>query len=322
MMKYRASPVVCAVLSTACAGMPTLRQPAERAVPAEHAVPADGRAIMTVAARVLEQADALEADAALCLRRGNSLRKQVAQVRALQRQSVAAPGKSHQVAADALAEELEGWQKAGASLRQRSQRLRADALTLLIDGFHSSWHGWISNPAPLTMATDGKLAMAHNAPQRSVHPGMLGLRPQARDLPVRHQGMSIPVPALVGQSAPTELNVSSFKVSRKRVYFTHIEVEPRHAGEVMTVPLNAIHRWRLLVSSLSGDPVADARIEVGGHMPGHVHGLPTKPEVTEEIAPGVYRVDGMKFQMQGWWVITFTIEDGDTVDTVQFNLLL
>ncbi len=65
-----------------------------------------------------------------------------------------------------------------------------------------------------------------------------------------------------------------------------------------------MHRSRLLVSDLDGAPVQGATILVAGHMPGHVHGLPTQPRVTQELAPGVL-VEGLKFQMEGWWVMEF-----------------
>jgi hypothetical protein len=56
-------------------------------------------------------------------------------------------------------------------------------------------------------------------------------------------------------------------------------------------------------------------------MPGHAHGLATQPAVSGEVAPGVYRVDGMKFQMSGWWVIDFNVEHGGGKDTVRYNLV-
>jgi hypothetical protein len=57
-------------------------------------------------------------------------------------------------------------------------------------------------------------------------------------------------------------------------------------------------------------------------MPQHGHGMPTRPEVTEELGNGDYRVEGMRFQMGGWWLIEFTIDAGDGQDTVSFNLML
>ena len=37
---------------------------------------------------------------------------------------------------------------------------------------------------------------------------------------------------------------------------------------------------------------------------------------------GKYLVEGLKFSMPGWWVVTFYIQAGDMTDHVSFNLLL
>jgi hypothetical protein len=57
-------------------------------------------------------------------------------------------------------------------------------------------------------------------------------------------------------------------------------------------------------------------------MPEHGHGLPTRPEVTKGIGDGDYIVQGLKFSMPGWWVITFTVKAEGKEDTVTFNLLV
>jgi hypothetical protein len=38
--------------------------------------------------------------------------------------------------------------------------------------------------------------------------------------------------------------------------------------------------------------------------------MPTRPQVTEELGGGDYRVEGMQFQMGGWWTMIFDIEAG------------
>jgi hypothetical protein len=57
-------------------------------------------------------------------------------------------------------------------------------------------------------------------------------------------------------------------------------------------------------------------------MPQHGHGLPTRPQVTRALGDGTYLVEGMKFQMGGWWVVDFTIEVNGQSDSVRFNLAL
>ena len=89
-----------------------------------------------------------------------------------------------------------------------------------------------------------------------------------------------------------------------------------------TVPINQIHQWTLHVEDLDGTPVEDATIAVDGDMPQHGHGLPTQPRVTQNLGHGDYLVDGMKFQMGGWWLMDFTITAGDETDVVHFNMML
>ncbi len=57
-------------------------------------------------------------------------------------------------------------------------------------------------------------------------------------------------------------------------------------------------------------------------MPQHGHGLPTRPQVTKNLGNGDYLVEGMKFQMGGWWVVDFTIDTAGKHDTVRFNMIL
>lgn len=87
-------------------------------------------------------------------------------------------------------------------------------------------------------------------------------------------------------------------------------------------PINQLHSWTLRVETADGVPVENATITVDGDMPQHGHGLPTQPLVTEYLGDGSYRVEGMKFQMGGWWVVEFFITDGDSTDHVLFNLML
>lgn len=88
------------------------------------------------------------------------------------------------------------------------------------------------------------------------------------------------------------------------------------------VPLNKIHRWELQVSRPGGEPVTGARIGVDGGMPQHGHGLPTRPRVTKELGDGRYLVEGMKFNMSGWWEVKVAVADDNTSDKATFNLVL
>jgi len=133
-------------------------------------------------------------------------------------------------------------------------------------------------------------------------------------------GMTMAVPGMGGQNIPDPLDTGLFQLSRDLNYFAY--VEPLDAHHQPMVPLNEIHQWKLVITDLEGQLVSGKKIEIRGHMPGHVHGLPTQPKVTQELSPGVYLVEGMKFQMIGWWVMEFDIPTEANSDTVKFNLVL
>ncbi len=86
--------------------------------------------------------------------------------------------------------------------------------------------------------------------------------------------------------------------------------------------INQIHEWTLHIETADGEPVENARIMVEGDMPEHKHGLPTRPEVTENLGNGDYLVEGMKFNMPGHWEVTFTVTADDGSDAATFDLVL
>jgi hypothetical protein len=88
------------------------------------------------------------------------------------------------------------------------------------------------------------------------------------------------------------------------------------------IPVNAMHTWTLTVTDSSNQPVENAEIAVDGDMPQHGHGLPTQPQVTQNLGDGKYLVEGVKFQMGGWWVMDFTVTSNGQTDTVRFNFIL
>ena len=83
-----------------------------------------------------------------------------------------------------------------------------------------------------------------------------------------------------------------------------------------------MHSWTLHVETKEGRPVTDATVKIDGDMPQHGHGLPTRPRVTRNLGNGDYLVEGVKFQMGGWWVMEFTVATGESSDVAKFNLKL
>ena len=115
---------------------------------------------------------------------------------------------------------------------------------------------------------------------------------------------------------PSDLDTSTTRSSDNSLF--NVSYTPANG----TVPVNQMHQWTLHVETADGQPVENATITLDGDMPQHGHGLPTSPQVTEYLGNGDYRVEGLKFQMGGWWVMDFVITAQGQSDTVRFNMML
>lgn len=87
------------------------------------------------------------------------------------------------------------------------------------------------------------------------------------------------------------------------------------------IEINRIHSWILTVTS-DGEPVTGAVITASGGMPVHDHGMPTRPRITGELGDGRYRLEGMRFHMNGEWQISVEIDANGRRDTVLILLQL
>jgi hypothetical protein len=83
-----------------------------------------------------------------------------------------------------------------------------------------------------------------------------------------------------------------------------------------------LHAVRLELVDAAGNPVNDAEILINGGMPQHGHGLPTKPRITSTEPNGVYVVEGVRFNMGGWWELKFAVSSKAAKDSVTFNIRL
>ena len=88
------------------------------------------------------------------------------------------------------------------------------------------------------------------------------------------------------------------------------------------IPVQEIHSWQVKVETPDGKPLTKALVYMNGGMPEHGHGLPTRPVVTGEIAEGIYRVEGVKFSMAGWWEILVAVQKGPASDVTSFNQII
>ena len=90
------------------------------------------------------------------------------------------------------------------------------------------------------------------------------------------------------------------------------EGQPYRTGKLLSTVIT--------VRDAHGNAVDGAQIAIDGGMPQHGHGLPTKPRVAKRLGGGRYLIDGLKFNMGGWWELKFAIANGTATDSVTFNL--
>lgn len=115
---------------------------------------------------------------------------------------------------------------------------------------------------------------------------------------------------------PADLDLSRSRPTEAGRF--EVSVEPE-GGEPRP---NTLHAWIVTLKTAGGTPVEGAAIAVDGGMPQHGHGLPTAPQMTAYLGDGRYRIEGMRFNMTGWWEIRLAIEAPEGEDRVTFNLAL
>jgi hypothetical protein len=116
---------------------------------------------------------------------------------------------------------------------------------------------------------------------------------------------------------PADLDYSRTRTSEAGRYRATITPE----GD--SIPTGKLQRWTLHLETANGAPVDGCTITVDGGMPQHGHGLPTTPRVTRQLGHGDHLVEGMKFNMGGWWVVKFRVASASAgADSVVFNLKL
>lgn len=115
---------------------------------------------------------------------------------------------------------------------------------------------------------------------------------------------------------PKELDYSRTRVSEGGLYRGTITPQGN------AIPQGKLHSWTLHVETTDGTPIDSATFVVDGGMPQHGHGLPTRPRVTRDLGDGDHLVEGMKFNMGGWWVVKFRVATAAGSDSLVFNLKL
>lgn len=121
-----------------------------------------------------------------------------------------------------------------------------------------------------------------------------------------------------GQSAPgdaEEANPYRWKAVSENSVFK-VEVGPESGKP----EIGKFQNWTLRLTDADGADVFPARFALGGGMLGHGHGLPTQPRVTAYLGDGLYRIEGMKFNMAGNWKLYFVIETEQARDQAQVDV--
>jgi hypothetical protein len=103
------------------------------------------------------------------------------------------------------------------------------------------------------------------------------------------------------------------RLSERGLYTASLQsAEPLRARRAQKVSI--------LIQDAAGQPVEAATIAIDGGMPEHGHGLPTQPRADQAITAGLYAIEGLRFNMGGWWELSFKIEGPAGPDRVMFHL--
>jgi hypothetical protein len=112
--------------------------------------------------------------------------------------------------------------------------------------------------------------------------------------------------------AATEFGLGP-RQSAQGLYFVTLEPE-------RSLRLREMQTVRVTVVDGTGGAIDGATFTIDGGMPQHGHGLPTRPRVTRALGAGCYEIEGVRFNMGGWWEFKVAIATDRGADTVTFNL--
>lgn len=122
--------------------------------------------------------------------------------------------------------------------------------------------------------------------------------------------------AVMMQPPPSDLDLSLTQATENGLYVGTLE------PGASPIPVGPIQTWTIAVTLPDGRPLENAELSIDGGMPQHGHGLPTEPQVTQDLGGGRYRVEGLKFNMPGWWTIKLSVSAAAGTDSATFNLSL
>ena len=115
---------------------------------------------------------------------------------------------------------------------------------------------------------------------------------------------------------PNDLDLATTRMTEAGHY--SVTITPENAD----YQRNTLHAWIATITTPDGTPVEGAEISIDGGMPQHGHGLPTSPQMTESLGDGRYKIEGVRFNMRGWWEFKLAITAEDVSDHISFNLVM
>jgi len=118
------------------------------------------------------------------------------------------------------------------------------------------------------------------------------------------------------QPRPNDLDLATTRMTEAGHY--SVTVAPEDAA----YQRNTLHSWIVEITTPEGAPVEGAEILIDGGMPQHGHGLPTSPQMTEALGEGRYKIEGVRFNMRGWWEFKLAITADGVSDNITFNLVM
>ena len=124
------------------------------------------------------------------------------------------------------------------------------------------------------------------------------------------------VAGLFMSPVPADLDLSMARMSEDGLY--HAELSP----EIIPVTVGQMLSWEVTIETADGAPLNTGDFVISGGMPQHGHGLPTTPQITQNLGNGRYVIEGVKFNMDGWWTFDISIDGSAGADVVTFNFIL
>lgn len=76
----------------------------------------------------------------------------------------------------------------------------------------------------------------------------------------------------------------------------------------------------IMIKRSDGTPVLDASVKVFGRARDVVRLMSTRPRVTKNLGAGRYQLSGLRFSMDGSWLLVFDISSGDEKDKALVEL--